>query len=155
MARKIDEYSYRCGVIDAFNEIVAAGVKRLALSHPCASAKEREELLQFSEEICKKYGTSYYVEDELLTSDLFAVSESFGKYLILYYRDREILEKYRELKERKRDLCRRGEYCGEARRQIALDFAWLLSYEKEAALGMIEKNQGQEDERGERRCTVS
>ena len=155
MARKIEEYSYCCGVIDAFNEMVAAGVKRLALSHPCASAKEREELLPFSEEICKKYGTSYYAEDALLTSDLFAVSDSLGKYLILYYRDKEILEKYLALKEKKRELCRRGEYCGEARRQIALDFAWLLSYEEEAALRMVERNQEQENARGEKQCIES
>lgn len=26
--KKLDRYSYQCGVIDAFNEVVRAGVKR-------------------------------------------------------------------------------------------------------------------------------
>ena len=29
--KKLDGYSYQCGVIDAFNEVVRAGVKRIAL----------------------------------------------------------------------------------------------------------------------------
>ena len=36
--RNIDSYSYQCGVIDCFNEMVYAGVKSLALSHPMDSA---------------------------------------------------------------------------------------------------------------------
>ena len=38
---------YHCGVIDAFNEMVACGVKRLALSHPFATAEERAQVLPF------------------------------------------------------------------------------------------------------------
>ena len=34
----IDPYSYQCGAIDCFNEMVRAGVKRLALSHPVDTA---------------------------------------------------------------------------------------------------------------------
>ena len=32
--KEMDKYSYQCGVIDAFNEVVRAGVKRLTLAHP-------------------------------------------------------------------------------------------------------------------------
>ena len=38
--KKLDEYSYQCGVIDAFNEVVRAGVKRIALSHPVDTKEE-------------------------------------------------------------------------------------------------------------------
>ena len=31
--RPIDPYSYHCGVMDSFCEIVAAGIKPMALSH--------------------------------------------------------------------------------------------------------------------------
>ena len=31
--QNIDPYSYQCGVIDCFNEMVRSGVKALALSH--------------------------------------------------------------------------------------------------------------------------
>ena len=40
--REIDKYSFRCGVIDCFNEMVAAGVKRMAFSHTSPTAEERD-----------------------------------------------------------------------------------------------------------------
>ena len=42
MEREIDAYSYQCGVMDAFCEMVHAGVKRIALSHPCPTREERD-----------------------------------------------------------------------------------------------------------------
>ena len=45
--KKLDRYSYQCGVIDAFNEVVRAGVKRIALSHPADSREEAMELSSF------------------------------------------------------------------------------------------------------------
>lgn len=38
--RPIDPYSYHCGVMDSFCEIVGAGVKPMALSHPFASPED-------------------------------------------------------------------------------------------------------------------
>ena len=43
-------YDYHCGVIDAFNEVIKAEVKHMALSHPSTS-QEIEELLPFAEKI--------------------------------------------------------------------------------------------------------
>lgn len=60
----IDSYSYQCGVIDCFNEMVRAGLKKIALSHPSASIEERNDLIPFSQEICQKYGTHFYAEDD-------------------------------------------------------------------------------------------
>lgn len=45
--KELDGYSYQCGVIDAFNEVVRAGVKRIALSHPVDSREEAMELIPF------------------------------------------------------------------------------------------------------------
>ena len=45
--QNIDPYSYQCGVIDCFNEMVRSGVKALALSHPMDSAAERDALIPF------------------------------------------------------------------------------------------------------------
>ena len=67
----MNQKDYHCGVIDAFNEMVANGVKQLALSHPFDSSEERKEMLPFVEAICAKYHTSYYLEDRPLISDLF------------------------------------------------------------------------------------
>ena len=46
-SQKIDPYSYQCGMIDAFNEVVKAGGKRLALSHPVDTLEEAQALLPF------------------------------------------------------------------------------------------------------------
>ena len=61
----IDSYSYQCGVIDCFNEMVRAGLKKIALSHPSASIEERNDLIPFSQEICQKYGTHFYAEEDV------------------------------------------------------------------------------------------
>ena len=45
----LDSFSYQCGVIDAFNEVVKAGVKRIALSHPTDTLAECQALIPFSE----------------------------------------------------------------------------------------------------------
>lgn len=68
--KKLDGYSYQCGVIDAFNEVVRAGVKRIALSHPVDSREEAMELIPFSQQICQQYGNHFYLEESPLLTDL-------------------------------------------------------------------------------------
>ena len=131
-SQKIDPYPYQCGVIDAFNEVVKAGVKRLALSHPVDTLEEAQALLPFSEEICKRYGNRCYLEDSLLITDLFPAELNEGKYNILYYREEADFQQYLRLKEEKQQLLRQGAYCGEARRRIAVEFGRLLSYSDDA-----------------------
>lgn len=77
--KTIDTYSYHCGTIDCFNEMLAAGLKHISLSHPQNSAQERDDYLAFSAEICKQYGTAYYVEDCVIATDLFPLSMTDGK----------------------------------------------------------------------------
>lgn len=69
--REIDSYSYQLGVIDCFNEMVNAGVKRIAMSHPCRTAEERDQYLEACREICSQYGTMMYAEDDSFVTDLF------------------------------------------------------------------------------------
>lgn len=136
----LDPFSYQCGVIDCFNEIVAAGVKSLAMSHPQPSAAERDRYLAFSREICAQYGTHLYPEDQPLLTDLFPLSLNRGKYNILYYADPAVLERYLALKARKQELVERGEYRGQARFAIAQGFGELLSYTPQAIRRMVEQN---------------
>ena len=56
---EIDTYSYRCGVMDCFCEMVRAGVKSLALSHPVDSQAEWDELASFADQIARHYGVRY------------------------------------------------------------------------------------------------
>ena len=52
--KEMDKYSYQCGVMDAFNEVVRAGVKRLALAHPCDTLEERDSYLPYAQQLCEK-----------------------------------------------------------------------------------------------------
>ena len=92
--QNIDAFSYQCGVIDCFNEMVHAGLKTLALSRPMDSSQERDELIPFARESCQRYGNQLYIEDEPLLTDLFPVSMNLGKHNMLFYRADHILDQY-------------------------------------------------------------
>lgn len=140
----LDSFSYQCGVIDAFNEVVKAGVKRIALSHPCDTREQAQALLPFSEEICRKYGNHFYFDDSPLLTDLFPISMNKGKFNIIYYRDEKDIQLYLELKRRKQQLLTQGAYCGSARRQIAVEYGHLLSYSDEAIDRYLSQNEEKE-----------
>lgn len=112
----LDSFSYQCGVIDAFNEVVKAGVKRIALSHPTDTLAECQALIPFSEQICRQYGNHFYVEEEPLLTDLFPVSMNRGKFNILYYRDERDIQLYLSLKEEKKRLLEQGTYQGRSQK---------------------------------------
>jgi hypothetical protein len=59
----IDAYSYGLGVMDCFCEMVSAGLKTLAMSHPCDTREERDSYLADAEKLCRKYGVKLYPED--------------------------------------------------------------------------------------------
>ena len=142
--RNIDPYSYQCGVIDCLNEMLHAGVKALALSRPMDSAVERDALVPYAQELCERYGTKLYIEDEPLLSDLFPLSLNQGKYSILFYRADHVLEEYLRLKQRKAALAAEGAYFGGNRSQVAWDFGRLLSYPAEAIQRLIAANTDRE-----------
>ena len=142
--KKLDEYSYQCGVIDAFNEVVRAGVKRIALSHPVDTKEEAMELIPFSQQICQQYGNHFYLEESPLLTDLFPISLNKGKYNIIYYRQEEDIQQYLALKKRKQQLLEQQAYQGEARRQIAEDYGKLLSYSQEAIERYLAQNKEKE-----------
>lgn len=140
----MEEYAYHCGVIDAFNEIVKAGVKKLALSHPFDSLKECETLLPFCQEITQKYGNTYYVESELLISDLFPMSATAGKTVILFYRDEAVLKEYLSIKQDKQTLILNDAYKADKRKAIAVNWGRLLSYSEEMIQQYIQENTDRE-----------
>ena len=148
--KKLDGYSYQCGVIDAFNEVVRAGVKRIALSHPVDTKEEAMELIPFSQQICQQYGNHFYLEESPLLTDLFPISLNKGKYNIIYYRQEEDIRQYLALKKRKQQLLEQQAYQGEARRQIAVDYGKLLSYSQEAIERYLAQNEEKESNKAER-----
>ena len=138
--RNIEPFSYQCGVIDCFNEMVYAGVKSLALSRPMDSAEERDALIPFAQESCGRYGTKFYIEDDPLLTDLFPISMNLGKHNLLFYRADHILDQYLRLKAWKKSLMEDKVYFGGNRTQIAWDFGRLLSYPEEAIRRLIADN---------------
>lgn len=94
----IDHYSYECGVMDCFCEMVASGLKKLAMSHPCDTKAERDSYLPQVKRLCEKYGILYHPQDEALITDLFPAEANQDKYNYLFFRTQDVYETYLELK---------------------------------------------------------
>ena len=94
--KQIDEYSYQCGVMDCFSEMVKAELKRIALSHPSSTKEIRDQYIPFAENICDKYQIHFYLDDDPLITDLFAMSMNLNTYNIIFYRNDEDIKKYQE-----------------------------------------------------------
>ena len=82
--RPIDPYSYHCGVMDSFCEIVGAGVKPMALSHPFASPEERAEYREYAAKMAEQYGVLLAEEDSLPVTPLFPAGACEGAYVFLF-----------------------------------------------------------------------
>ena len=135
----IDAYSYGLGVMDCFCEMVGAGVKTLAMSHPCDSRQERNSFLKDVKKLCEKYGVYFYAEDEAFLTDLFPERLNKGKYNYLFYARKEVLDAYFELKEEQRVVIQNGGYTRQKSYEIAKKFGHLLSYTEEGTERLIQK----------------
>lgn len=135
----IDAYSYGLGAMDCFCEMVSAGLKTLAMSHPCDTREERDSYLQDAEKLCRKYGVKLYPEDEAFITDLFPEELNKGKYNYLFYRTGDVLERYMGLKEQQKRLIANHAYTGQERYRIAVEFGKLLSYPEDGIERLIER----------------
>lgn len=146
--KNIDARSYALGVCDAFCEVVRAGVKRVALSHPFTDEELRTELgADFPEaaaEIAKKNGVKAYHLQEPVLTDLFPLSMNLGKQNIIFYRLEEDLEEMLAIQRDKNALQTAGKYDGEARREIAVRYGHVLSYSDEAIQRYLASNNERE-----------
>ena len=138
--RGIDSFSYQLGAADCFCEMVRAGVKKLALSHPCDSKAERDSFLPEFQKLCETYGVKLYAEDDPLLTDLFPLSLNRGKYNAIFYQDDSVLREYLNLKEEKRQARESGTYTPERRLQIARRYGKLLSYTEDGINRLLSAN---------------
>lgn len=125
--RSMDPASFQLGMINCFAEMVAAGVKRLALSPPLFP-REYEKIKEASEAVVDGSGIRSYLEKSLLVTHLQTPEFTRGKWSVLYFRDEDVLREYLELKERKQRLEAEGALTDEAGREISRAFMKLLSY---------------------------
>lgn len=123
----IDSFSFQLGMINCFAEMVACGVKQLAISPPL-SMSQYDALASYSEQIVKGFGIASYLEKSLIVTMLQSPEFTRNKCSILYYKNEETLNAYRNLKERQTQLVASDGYDAKARKEISVAFMELLSY---------------------------
>ena len=114
------------GTIEGFCELVAAGVKPLALSPPL-TPEEAETLQPAVQKIAAQYGVEMHRESDLLVTDLFPADMAEGKEVFLFYQGLT-LDAYEALKADRARLETEGTYSGPPRERIARRFGRLLGY---------------------------
>jgi len=127
---KIDRISFQLGMINCFVEMVACGVKKMAISPP-VSPKDYELVGGASDKIVEGFGIKSYLEKSLLITDLQPAEFTAGKWAILYYEKDDVLNSYLALKKRKQELEQSDQYDEKARKEISREFGRLLSYPDE------------------------
>jgi hypothetical protein len=130
MAYPVDQRSFQLGVVFAFAEMVAADLKKMALSLPFLP-KDYEPLVKDSKRIAREEGVKLRLEKRLLTTDLFPEEITRGKWVLIIYKYPEVLKKYLSLKSKKERLIRENNYKGKKRETIAVGLGELLSYKKD------------------------
>jgi len=123
----IDPFSFQLGMINCFAEMVACGVKQLAISPPL-SLSQYDALAPFSEQIVKGFGIASYLEKSLMVTLLQSPEFTRNKCSILYYKNETTLTAYRDLKERQARLVASEGYDAIAQKEISVALMKLLSY---------------------------
>lgn len=138
--RSIDPYSYHCGVMDSFCEIVGAGVKPMALSHPFASPEERAGYREYAEAMAARYGVFLLEEDNLPVTPLFPAEVCEGASVFLFAGSEAIVRQYTALRDRVAGLRQAGQYDVPARKAAARELGSLLGYKAGTVERMIAAN---------------
>lgn len=134
----IDQRSFQLGVIFAFAEMVAADLKKMALSLPFLP-KDYEPLVKDAKRIAREEGVKIRLEKHFLTTDLFPEEITKGKWVLIIYKNPDVLKSYLQLKAEKERLIRRNKYRGEKRKAIAIGFGKLLSYRADIIKEKLQK----------------
>jgi hypothetical protein len=136
----IDRLSFQLGMMNCFVEMVACGVKRLALSPPLLPADYRK-VRAASERMVAGFGIRSYLEQSLLITDLQSPEFTRGRWSILYFRSQDVLDSYLELKRRRAELEGAGKFDRAAAKEISRRFMRLLSYPDEVIEEKLSKPQ--------------
>ena len=119
------------GEIKAWCEAAKNDAKKMSLSAPF-KPEEYEDINPYMIEYAEKNSVKYYLEKELIQTDLFGDIDLSGIWVFIIYKHPEILEEYLALKQEKARLIQQDEYIGEKRRKIAIGFGKLLGYSEES-----------------------
>lgn len=127
---RIDRFSFQLGMINCFVEMVACGVKKLALSPPL-SPSQFERIAPYSEQIVNGFGIESYLDNSLIVTKLQSPEFTRNKCSILYYKNETTLNAYLELKKKQTSLIESDRYDAQAQIEISIVFMKLLSYPPE------------------------
>lgn len=127
---RIDRFSFQLGMINCFVEMVACGVKKLALSPPL-SPSQFERIAPYSEQIVNGFGIESYLDNSLIVTKLQSPEFTRNKCSILYYKNETTLNAYLELKKKQTSLIESDRYDAQAQIEISIVFMELLSYPPE------------------------
>lgn len=130
--KKEENDSFRHGVIDAFSEIVRAGVKKIAFSHATNSLELFNNDLYHAHACAKKYNIYYYIEENLIETCLFHNS---GRYVIILYSNKQDIEDYLKLKE---EIFNQKNPTLDQQIKFGKELGRLLSYSNERIEAMIQ-----------------
>ncbi|THB77123.1 MAG: hypothetical protein D3926_16155 [Desulfobacteraceae bacterium] len=125
----IDRISFQLGMINCFVEMVACGVKNLALSPPM-TPEDYEIVKPLSDRIVEAFGMKSWLEKDLIATDLQSDDFVAGKWVMLYYASDEILDAYLELK-KQRAAMDDNALDPDALKELSRAFMRLLSYTDE------------------------
>ena len=121
-----DQLSFFAGVTAAFAEVVAAGVKPLALSHPYTPA-ERAQLWTATVAIAATHGVKCWLETDFLVTPLFPASVTAGREVIFLAADEAVWAQYQALKRRQKEIGGTGR-SPQLDLELAREFGRLLGY---------------------------
>lgn len=127
MLKKLDKISFELGMINCFVEMVACGVKKMAISPPL-TPEDYRLVEPLSDKMVQAFGIKSHLDESLLLTDLQTEDFTKGKWAILYYKDDHMLSAYFNLKQKKKELERSGQYDKDNRKDISRQFMRLLSY---------------------------
>jgi hypothetical protein len=114
-------------MINCFVEMVACGVKKLALSPPLIPG-DYEKIKNASDEIVKAFRIQSHLEKSLLITDLQSENFTRGKWSVLYYKTDNVLKDYMNLKAAKERYEKEDGDDADYRKEISRKFMQLLSY---------------------------
>jgi len=130
----VDRRSFVLGAAYAFVEMVAAGVKPLALSLPLHPG-ELSSLLPALQGIAAHYRVSAEVDEDFLVTPLFDPEFTRGRVVVLLARE-AVLERYHALKATRAQAAADGSLA-QAEEGLARGLGELLGYSAEAVDGLL------------------
>ena len=136
---KLDRISYEVGMINCFIEMVACGMKPMAISPPI-EPENLEMIEKISKELSEGFHTKYYVVESLVITDIQSADFTRGKNSILYYKDDAILKEYEEIDRKVAELTSKGEYEGQIRRDLSIEFGKMLGYPDDVILEKVDSH---------------